>query len=332
MTHEFSTHDTNRRLFWIAATVLTAAVSSVACGGSAQATMPLAPSLIPSSAMSVETTDGIDGWGTLGQGKDKDRDKDKGKGGDRDADDGSDAQAAVKIKGVIATVTGACPAVTFVISQRSVVTNALTTYEHGACAQLAPRAPVDVRAVRQADGTLLAKGVEFEDADDDDPKDRIEVKGTVASVQGTCPALRVVVGRRTVVTNAATVFRTGTCAQVQPGAGVHFRGTLQPDETVLANRADVRIREKEDEEDEDSDRNPHHGEGPLEGTVSSFRGVCPTVTFNLKGMTVVTDSTTAYTGGTCATLRPNVKVVVTGTPAAARRTFKAATITITRTH
>lgn len=329
MTHEFSTHDTNRRLFWIAATVLTAAVSSVACGGSAQATMPLAPSLIPSSAMSVETTDGIDGWGAFGEGKDKDRDKDKGKGGDRDADDGADADTVVKIEGVVATVTGACPAVTFVVSRHSVVTNALTTYEHGACAQLVARAAVEVRAVRQADGTLVAHTVEFDHGDDDG---RIEVAGTVARVEGTCPALRIVVERRTVVTTATTEFRRGTCDQIRPEVRIRVRGRLQADGTVLAHSVDVGIREKEDEEDEDSDRNPHHGEGPLEGTVSSFRGACPTVTFNLKGMTVVTDSTTTYTGGTCATLRPNVKVVVTGTPAATRRTFKAATITITRTH
>ena len=82
-----------------------------------------------------------------------------------------------------------------------------------------------------------------------------------------------------------------------------------------------------------TDPNPSQGPERLEGTVSSFRGVCPTVTFNLKGTTVVTDATaTKYDGGTCATLRPNVQVVVTGTPGTVRRTLRAATITITRTH
>jgi hypothetical protein len=66
--------------------------------------------------------------------------------------------------------------------------------------------------------------------------------------------------------------------------------------------------------------------------VSSFRGVCPAVTFNLKGTTVITDAATTYEGGTCATLRPDVQVVVTGTAGVERRTFNAATITITQTH
>lgn len=86
-----------------------------------------------------------------------------------------------------------------------------------------------------------------------------------------------------------------------------------------------------DEADDHSGRNPHDGPGPFEGTVSSFRGLCPAVTFNLKGMRIVATSATTYIGGTCETLRPNVKVVVTGTHGTERRVFNATAITITRT-
>jgi len=50
-------------------------------------------------------------------------------------------------------------------------------------------------------------------------------------------------------------------------------------------------------------------------------------------LTIVADAATTYVGGTCATLRPSVKVVVTGdlAPEGGRR-FNAATITITRAH
>jgi hypothetical protein len=56
------------------------------------------------------------------------------------------------------------------------------------------------------------------------------------------------------------------------------------------------------------------------------------VTFNLRGMTIVTSAATAYIGGTCETLRPNVKVEVTGTRVGESRTIEAISVEITRTH
>lgn len=312
----------------------------VACGGGPEAALPFAPSALPSSTVALEAPDGIDASGTLGKGNDKEKDDkgkgDKGKG--KDDDDDLDSRVPVtttmvNIEGVVLTATGDCPAKTIVVGMQSVVTDAATRFEGGLCAQLVPLAEVEVRAERRADGTLLAKGVEFEDADkDDDDAGRWE--GTVSGRSPTamCPAITFVVATRTVVTDAATVFQGGTCLQVLNDVNVRVRGTLQPNGTVLASRVDIRTRD-DDDEDDDGEGNPHHGAGPHDGTVSSFRGACPTVTFNLRGLTIVADATTTYVGGTCDTLRPGVQVVVTGALApAARRTFNAATITITRTH
>ncbi len=97
--------------------------------------------------------------------------------------------------------------------------------------------------------------------------------------------------------------------------------------------ADDEDSDSEEDSDHDSEEgNPHHGAGPHRGAVSRFRGVCPAVTFNLKGLAIVADAATTYTGGTCATLRPNVQVLVTGGLLPQRRMFKAATIAITQTH
>lgn len=276
MIHKLSTPSpTPLRTFAAISAALFSTLLLVACSGGPQAAAPFAPSVLPSSTLSLEADGGIDAWGTLGKGNDKGRD-DRGRGNDdeNDADDDADddadsdgdapnALATVKIEGVVSTVTGTCPAVTFVVGAHSVVTDAATTFDHGLCAQLVPQAAVEVRAVRQTDGTLLAKKVEFDDPDVDDDEDSDDGEDTDA---------------------------------------------------------------------ENGEGNPHHGAGPHDGTVSRFRGVCPTVTFNLKGLTIVADATATYTGGTCATLRPNVQVVVTGALLPERRTFKAATITITRTH
>jgi hypothetical protein len=116
--------------------------------------------------------------------------------------------------------------------------------------------------------------------------------------------------------------------------GIDAWGTLGKGNDKDRDKGDKGKGKDDDTENEDGERNPHDGTRPFHGTVSNFRGVCEAVTFNLKGLTIVADAATIYLGGggTCATLRPNVKVVVTGTPGAERRTFKAAAITITRTH
>jgi len=341
------TSTTRFRTFAAMSAALFSTLLLTACGGEPlAAALPFAPSALPSSTLALQAADGTDAWGTLGKGKSKD-DKgkdDKGKGSDDD-DDALDggvpvATTMVTIEGVVLTATGVFPVRSIVVGLQSFVTDAATTFEGGLCAQLLPLAAVEVRAARQTDGTLLAKDVEFDDTDvDEDDAGRWEgiVSGLV--IPATCPAITFVVATRTVVTDLATVFEGGMCAQVLNDVNVRVRGTLQANGTVLASRVEIRTEDEDDgdgddaEDDDDGDGTPNDGAGPPDGTVSSFRGTCPTVSFNLKGLTIVADATTTYVGGTCATLRPNVQVVVTGALApAARRTFNAATITITRTH
>jgi hypothetical protein len=164
----------------------------------------------------------------------------------------------------------------------------------------------------------------------------VEFEGAIVTATGTCPAKTVTVGTRSFVTNAATEYNGGTCAELVAAAVVKVRATTQTDGTLLATKvefedADAGEDDDGDEDDQDS-RNPHDGPGPFEGTVSSFNGICPAVAFNLKGMEIVTTEATTYVGGTCATLQPNVHVVVTGTREGETRTITATEIEITLTH
>lgn len=163
----------------------------------------------------------------------------------------------------------------------------------------------------------------------------VEIEGAVSSVTNVCPAKIVVVGLKTFVTAAGTIYKHGTCEQLLKDAVVEVHATTDADGRLVAKDVEFKDEdedeEEEEEDDEDSGPNPHDGSGPFEGTVSSFRGTCPLVTFNLKGMTIVATSTTTYTGGTCEMLRPNVKVIVTRGPLSVGRVVMAATIAITRT-
>ena len=268
MTHTISTYMT-RRLPPLAAAAVLTAISAIGCSGSPLASAPLSPSVLPAMTLAAETGDGDAGvmFGALGKGSDKD----KGKGKDKDgtATGGTTtttAPAVVEATGAVVTVTGTCPAKTFTLGLHTITTNAATVYADGLCADLIALADVEVRATRQADGSLVATNVSFDADDDDEAEDGDE------------------------------------------------------------DDAD------EDGEAEDGSGNPHHGAGPHSGTVSSFRGACPAVTFNLKGLRVSTTEATTYEGGTCEMLRPNVQVTVTGTAGTTSRTFVAETVTILRTH
>jgi hypothetical protein len=172
----------------------------------------------------------------------------------------------------------------------------------------------------------------------------VEIKGTVSSVTNTCPAKTFVVGLdKTVMTATTTTYKHGNCEKLLKDAVVVVHATTDANGRLVAKDVeftdgdmaedDDEDSDDEDSDDEDSDGNPHNGTGPFEGTVSSFRGVCPLVTFNLKGMTIVATAATTYEGvpeAACVMLRPSVKVVVTRGTGSVGRVVMAATITITR--
>jgi hypothetical protein len=179
----------------------------------------------------------------------------------------------------------------------------------------------------------------------------VEAEGVVVTATGTCPAKTFTIGTHSITAGATTEYEEGVCADLVALAEIKVRAERQADNTLVATKVEFKDTDEADDEGEgedddadddddgedDDDRdgedrrgNPHHGAGPHSGTVSSVRGACPAVTFNLKGLRISTTDATTYEGGTCETLRPNVRVTVTGAAGTGTRTFVAETITITR--
>ncbi|HYM21700.1 MAG TPA: DUF5666 domain-containing protein, partial [Vicinamibacterales bacterium] len=73
---------------------------------------------------------------------------DDGRGGETD------------VEGVLSALTGSCPAVTFRVSTKTVVTNTSTKYEDTTCATLSTAGRVEVEGTTQSNGSLLATKVE----------------------------------------------------------------------------------------------------------------------------------------------------------------------------
>jgi hypothetical protein len=150
----------------------------------------------------------------------------QGGNGDGDDEDDDDDANLVETSGTVGALTGTCPALTFNILTTKITTTATTAFHGLTCAALAHGDVVEVKGVKQADGSIVATRVLME----------TDVKGAVSALTGTCPALTFNVGTTKVTTSATTVFHGITCATVANGAIVEVEGTKQADASILATR------------------------------------------------------------------------------------------------
>jgi hypothetical protein len=134
-----------------------------------------------------------------------------------------------------------------------------------------------------------------------DKVNKVEIEGPVVS--GTCASF--VVGGTTIITDAATQFSKGSCADVIPGAIVQVKGSTQADGTVRAT--DVKFKKDDDEDDaDDDDKNKIE----LEGLVTD--GGCGL--FSVRNVQVTTTGATVFTNGRCDEIAVGVRVHVRATP------------------
>jgi hypothetical protein len=98
------------------------------------------------------------------------------------------------------------------------------------------------------DGNRVMVDSERRDRDDDDDEDEddnegdnededdgeLEVRGAVAGLTGTCPALTFTLGERTVTTSANTQFKDMSCSRVQNGTRVEVEGRSGGNGTIVA--------------------------------------------------------------------------------------------------
>jgi len=156
----------------------------------------------------------------------------------------------VELKGVIAARTGACPSITFSVGTSTVMTNAATTFDDGACTTLQNGVQVEVEGVRQANGIVLASRVENKTADDDDDDDdedndndddrhggEARLDGAIGGLGGACPAITFSVSGSTVSTSASTRF-DNACGSLKNGDRVEVRGIRQANNVVAASRVE----------------------------------------------------------------------------------------------
>jgi hypothetical protein len=146
------------------------------------------------------------------------------------------ASADVELKGAVSSVSGSCPALTVVVNGTTVTTTASTQFKDGSCSGIAVGRQVEVKGTRQANGTVLVSRVEIKE---NEAEKEVELKGTVASVRGNCPALTLVVNGTPITTSPGTQYKNGGCGSVRAGIKVEVHGTRQANGGVLAAKVEI---------------------------------------------------------------------------------------------
>lgn len=82
--------------------------------------------------------------------------------GDDDDDEDEDEDEANEVEGVVSSLTGTCPALTFAVGTRVVKTTSATLFDDS-CRDIRNGVRVEARGSRAADGTFMATRVEIDD-------------------------------------------------------------------------------------------------------------------------------------------------------------------------
>jgi hypothetical protein len=203
--------------------------------------------------------------------------------------------------GLISEISGPCPTPTIVVRGVPIAITATTVFEEPlACASLAVDQRVRVKARLTHDGTSYTVEAAYVAVVDESggAGKKASGEGVVGAITGTCPTLGLVITGTKVSTTATTEYVNGTCASLRPGTQVKIDGELRPGGTAVAEHIEIRR----------IPGRPVAGDGP----VGSVTGTCPSLTMMVRGIAVVTDDATTFSGGTCASIGPGTHIDVTG--------------------
>ncbi len=147
-------------------------------------------------------------------------------------------QNEVEFSGQLTALAGTCPTLRLTISGNAIVTSGSTAFDNLPCPQVRVGQTVEIKAARQADGSVSASRVHTENAPDNDPARDDEVSGTLSQLAGRCPSITFAAGGRRIATNGATEFKDGSCAALANGNSIEARGTTRADGSLLASRVE----------------------------------------------------------------------------------------------
>jgi len=152
-----------------------------------------------------------------------------------------------ELKGAVSGLTGNCPRVSFTVGGTKVTTSEITQFDQFRCGDIRNDMVVEVTGSRESDNSIAATKVEIDDDEDDDDRNgssritaRVEVKGVVSGLTGTCPKLSFMVGESTKVnTSESTRFDDVRCDGIRDRMVVEVTGVRQSDGSINATEVEI---------------------------------------------------------------------------------------------
>jgi Domain of unknown function (DUF5666) len=204
----------------------------------------------------------------------------------------------ITVRGVVGNLTGNCTSgISFELRNERIFTNSNSEFRRIACSAIRNGTVVEVDGFRQADRRILARQVEFEEAQVPPapaPNVPTEVEGIITGLSNGCPNLTFNIGSTRIRTNGTTEFNRIPCSSLVNGMDVEVEGVVQSDGVLLA---------REVQPDELTIRS---------AIAAPINGACPERSFMVNGQRVLTLVTTRFDDTTCAALQAQMRVEVRG--------------------
>jgi hypothetical protein len=203
-----------------------------------------------------------------------------------------------------------CPSLSFMVGPYTISLSSATTFEHGACVNIAAGMKLGLTGTRQGDGVINASKIQFRDANPTSPTNPnarpVEGEGTIGSLSGTtaCPTLQFYIGSYLIKLDGSTQYVGGSCADLNAGLKVGVKGSMGSDGSVAATVITVK-------RDEPRPAPEAEGEGFVTALVDGAS--CPSLQFKISEYTITLTATTQFSGGVCADIAAGRKLGVRGT-------------------
>jgi hypothetical protein len=209
------------------------------------------------------------------------------------------AGVAAPVVGIVARVSGTCPALTFVLSGVTVQISSRTTIEGGTCADIKEGMRAGAIGDRNADGSVQAVRMKV------GPPPPAPATGLVAKLAGSCPNLTFELEGVAVHTSGKTVFDGGKCGDLANGMRAGAIGPKGADGAIEAEHVKMAAPP------------PPPVPAPttgasVTGVVKAATGTCPSLTITIEATTVYTSGRTLFDAGACGDVKVGVRAGAIG--------------------
>jgi hypothetical protein len=200
-----------------------------------------------------------------------------------------------------------CPSLSFMVGPYKITLSSATTFERGACVNIAAGAKLGLTGTRLGDGTIAASKIELKDTPNPTGPtgQAVEGEGVITALARTtvCPTKQFYIGTYVIMLDASTQYVGGACTDLAAGMKVRVKGTMRGPSTVAASVITIQNAGPQPTPEAE-------GEGVVTALVDGAS--CPALQFTISEYTITLTASTQFVGGSCTDIAAGKKLRVRG--------------------